>query len=201
MFRELDWKRDSEFLITSGEGKPMMKISMGILLCAAMLATTGCFDMPSVYPLYTDETAMAEPRLVGAWQSKDGKDQIYVKSPGDRQYRLSYINDDGGASLWELRVVKLGETSVADMMPLKDDQSIPPHHFMALSFKDQVMRVWFLDSGVLRVKAGKENLAYVHGAKNDTVLTAPTASIVSFLKKNLAEELKREADQEWIPLR
>jgi hypothetical protein len=67
-----------------------MKIWLGILLVAAMLTLSGCFEMPSVYPLYTDQTAVAEPRLVGVWQSKDDKNEIFVNMTGDCEYRLAY---------------------------------------------------------------------------------------------------------------
>ena len=117
------------------------------MLVAAMITSSGWFDMPSVYPLYTDQTAVVEPRLVGAWQTKDGKDQMFVNLIGDREYRLTYIDDKGDASLWELRLVKLGEMSVADMIVVKDDTGmIPAHHFLALSFDNATLRVWFLDS-------------------------------------------------------
>ena len=177
-----------------------MKIWMGILLVAAMLPLSGCFDMPSVYPLYTDQTAVAEPRLVGARQTKDGKEQMFVKLTGDSEYRLTYIDDKGDASLWKVRVIKLGDTSVADMMAVKDD-GIPAHHFLALFFDGAALKVWFLDSSPLREKAGKEGLAYVRGKKDEVVLTAPTASLAAFLKKNLADEMKRDADQEFLALK
>jgi hypothetical protein len=174
---------------------------MGILLVAAMLPLSGCFDMPSVYPLFTDQTAAAEPRLVGAWQTKDGKEQMFVKQAGDREYRLTYLDEKGEASLWQFRVVKLGETLVADMMMVKDDAGIPAHHFLAFSFDGATLRAWFLDSSPLREKAGKEGLAYVHGKKDEVVLTAPTEALITFLKKNLANEMKKEADQEFISLK
>ena len=178
-----------------------MRVRMGILLVAAMMTSSGCFDMPSVYPLYTDQTIVAEPRLVGAWQTRDGNEQMFVKLTGDREYRLTYIDDKGEGSRWELRVVKLGETPVADMMAIKDDSAIPAHHFLAWSFVDATLRVWFLDSSPLREKAGKEGLAYVRGKKDEVVLTAPPAALAAFLKKNLADEMKRDPDQEFLPLK
>jgi hypothetical protein len=178
-----------------------MKICMGILLVAAMLTLSGCFDMPSVYPLYTGQTAVAEPRILGAWQTKDGKEQMFVKLTDDREYRLTYIDDKGEASLWKVRVIRLGDTSVADMMAIKDDAGIPAHHFLALSFDGAALKVWFLDSSPLREKAGKEGLAYVSGKKDEVVLTAPTAALTAFLKKNLADEMKRDADQEFLVLK
>jgi len=178
-----------------------MKICIGILLVAAMLTLSGCFDMPSVYPLYTDQTAVAEPRLVGAWQTQDGRDQIFVKLTGDREYRLTHINDKGEASLWRLRVIKLGETSVADMVAITEDASIPAHHFLALSFQGAPLKVWYLDSSPLRERAAREGLAYVHGKKDEVVLTAPTALLTPFLQKNLADEMNKNADLEFLPLK
>jgi hypothetical protein len=49
--------------------------------------------------------------------------------------------------------------------------------------------------------AGKEGLGYVGDKKDEVVLTAPTASLVAFLKKNLAEEMKKDADQEFLALK
>ena len=178
-----------------------MKIAMGILLVGAMLTLSGCFDMPSVYPLYTDQTAVAEPRLVGAWQTKDGKDQIFVKLTGDREYRLTHINDKGEASLWRVSVIKLGDTSVADMVAITEDASIPAHNFLALSFQGAALKVWYLDSSSLRERAAKEGLAYAHGKKGEVVLTAPTASLAAFLQKNIADEIKKNADLEFLPLK
>jgi len=101
-----------------------------------------------------------------------------------------------------LRVVKLGETSVADVMAVGVDNAfIPAHHFLALSFDGAVLKVWFLDSSPLREKAGKEGLAYVRGKKDEVVLTAPTASLSAFLQKNLADEMKKNADLDFLPLK
>ena len=177
-----------------------MKLWIGVLV-VTMLVCSGCFDMPSVYPLYTAQTAVSEPRLVGAWQTRDGKEQMFIKPFGDREYRLTYLDDKGEASLWGLRVVKLGDISVADMMAVKDDVGVPAHHFVALSFDGGVLKSWFLDSSPLREKAGKEGLAYVRGKKGEVVLTAPTAAVAAFLKENLADEMKRNPDQEFFMLK
>lgn len=167
---------------------------MGILLVAAMIALSGCFEMPSVYPLVTDQTAIAEPRLEGAWQVKDEKEYMIIKLSGDRVYQLTYVNDSGEASRWTMRIGKLGETTIADMVPLQDDAGIPAHHFLALSLEGSGLKAWCLDSSVLREKAVKESLAFVQGKKNETIMTAPTASIAPFLQKNLADEMKKDPD-------
>jgi hypothetical protein len=184
------------------EAKKSMKIWIGILLAAVMLISCGCFDMPSLHPLFSEQTAIAEPGLVGAWQTKDGKEQMFVRLNGDREYRLTYVDDQGEASVWVLRVIKLGEIPVADMMTAKNDTiTIPAHHFLAMSLSSGTLKAWFLDSSLLREKAVKENLAYIRGKKDEVVLTAPTESIAAFLKKSLADEMKKNADIEFLPLK
>jgi hypothetical protein len=178
-----------------------MRTWMGILTVAAPLTLSGCFEMPSVYPLYTDQTAVAEPRILGAWQTKDGKEQMFVKETGDRAYRLTYVDDKGDASVWEMRVVRLGETLVADLQATKEDVGIPAHHFLAVSPEGGVLRAWFLDSEKLRAQAVQENLAYAGGKKNEVVLTAPTAALAAFLLRNLAEEMPKGAEVEYLPLK
>jgi hypothetical protein len=178
-----------------------MKTITGILLAAAMLASYGCFDMPSLHPIFTEQTAIAEPRLVGAWESMDGKEQMFVKLSGDCEYRLTYLDDEGEASLWELHVVKVGDALVADMMAIRDDSTmIPAHHLFALSFAGGSLKAWFLDSNQLREKAVKEGLAYIR-AKDKVVMTASAESITAFLKKNLADEMKGKVDKEFQRLK
>ncbi len=178
-----------------------MKSWIGLVLIFTPIVFCSCFDMPSVYPLYTDQTAVAEPRLVGAWQTKDGNNQMFIKLTGDRRYRLTYLDDGGEASLWEFRVVKLGETSLADMMRMLEGDLIPLHHFLALSFDGGLLKVWFLDSSPLRERAGREGLAYVRDKKDEVVLTATTGALIAFLKRNLADEMKKDTDQEFLLLK
>jgi hypothetical protein len=41
----------------------------------------------------------------------------------------------------------------------------------------------------------------VHGKKYKVVLTAPTTSVAAFLQKNVADEMKKDADLEFLPLK
>jgi len=177
-----------------------MKTWIAILLAAAMLPLCGCLDMPSVHPLYSDQTLVTEPRLAGAWQTRNGKENMIVRLTDAREYRLVYIDDREETTLYDLRLVKLGETLVGDIA-LAKDAGIPAHHFVALSLEGEGLRVWFLDSEALREKAAKEGLGYAPGKKNELVLTAATPAITAFLEKNLADELKNAPDEEFLPLK
>jgi len=58
-----------------------------------------------------------------------------------------------------------------------------------------------LDSKVLREKAVKEGMGFIRGKKDEVVLTAPTSSLASFLRKNLLDEMKKDPDEEFFPLK
>jgi hypothetical protein len=54
---------------------------------------------------------------------------------------------------------------------------------------------------VLREKAVKEGMGFIRGKKDEVVLTAPTSSLASFLRKNLLDEMKKDPDEEFFPLK
>jgi len=53
----------------------------------------------------------------------------------------------------------------------------------------------------MREKTGKEGSAYVRGKKDGVILTAPTAAVASFLKKNFTDEMQRDPDREFFVLK
>lgn len=173
-----------------------MKLLVTAATLTGLLTLTGCFDMPSVYPLYTAQTLVSEPGLPGTWVSKDGKEQLIIKADGDRTYHLTHVEDKGEASVWRVRLVNIDGVLVADMMMAKDDESIRAHHFLALTLTPGALQVHFIDSSELRENAVKEGLAYFTEDKK-TVLTAPTAALSAFLKKHLAGEIRRDADLQF----
>lgn len=177
-----------------------MRLLMLAATVASLFTLTGCFDLPSVAPVYTAQSAVAEPHFAGIWLSKDGKEQMFVRQGADSAYRLSYVDDKGEVTAWDVHLVRLGDTLVADLMAAKEDAGIPAHQFMALSVSADTLQARFLDSDALRAKAAKEGLAYVSADKK-TVLTAGTAALAEFLKKSLPDELKRDVDLQFSRVR
>jgi serine/threonine protein kinase len=94
-------------------------------------------------------------------------------------------------------------------------QEIGGRYFLSMEFIDGedlaslIKRIGYLsDEKALdiarRLAAGlaaKEAFAYVHGKKDESVITAPTALVVAFIGKNLAEEMRKDADMEFLPLK
>ncbi len=50
--------------------------------------TTGC-TVRSLYPLYTAEDLVFEPRLVGAWPEKDSQDTWIIRPSGQKAYEVT----------------------------------------------------------------------------------------------------------------
>jgi len=177
-----------------------MKGWMVMMMPVAMMALTGCFDMRSVYPIYTDATALTEPALVGTWQTKDAKEQLIVAEAGDHTYRLTYIDDNGEATRYELHLVKIGGTLVADLLPGGEGSGIPAHSFARMALDGDSLKITFLDSDTLREKAKEAGLAYTKD--NEFIaLVAPTAAVRAFIEKNLPQEAQKEPDAEFLRAR
>lgn len=163
-----------------------------------LVAQTGCFDMRSVYPLYTDKTAVAEPMLPGSWQSANGKEELVVRESGDREYIALYVSEKGEVAKYEVHVVMFGDIRVADLLPLTgDDMGIPAHYFVQLELGNNNLKVKFLDSGALREKARAEGFAYTRD-KDCVALVAPTAALRGLIEKNLPSEEKKDIDAEFV---
>jgi hypothetical protein len=177
-----------------------MKSVWGWAVIGAMLTLTGCFDMPSVAPLYTKQTAVAEPAFAGYWLAKEGKESMYVRKDNDNGYKATYIDDKGEVTPWDVHLVRMGDVLVADVMASKEDAGIPAHHFMALAVSGTALKAYFVDSDELRKKAAQDGLAYVSEDKK-TVLTGTTAALAAFVKKNLASEMKKNPDLEFSRVR
>ena len=163
------------------------------IVVAGALALAGCFDMQSVQPLWTDETAIQAPLLTGVWQTDMAKEQLIVVKAGERKYRAVYLDEDGKATSYDVRVGKMEGVTIADLLPLQDCVAIPGHAFARIAIDEKSLKLQFLDSERLRAKAVEEKLG-VRTGKEQAALTASTAALYSFLRRNLAAEEKTDWD-------
>jgi hypothetical protein len=92
-----------------------MKIHIGAILMAATALLQACAT-PSVHPLYTTETLVFEPALVGTWKADDATPTYTVTKAADNLYQLVVRTNDKENRSWELemRLVKLGDHLFAD---------------------------------------------------------------------------------------
>jgi hypothetical protein len=91
-----------------------------VLLTLLSLSATAC--LWSVHPLYTNETAVFEPGLLGVWATADGEKTVIIQHGDDNSYEITYVQEDlseGASGKYRGRLVRLGEDLFLDVYPDK----------------------------------------------------------------------------------
>jgi hypothetical protein len=86
--------------------------------CWIMIGLTliaGC--IPSLNPVYTDETLTFEPALIGVWKQPSSKARWDFSKLDDTTYRLAYTDDDGQQGQFIGRLAKLDGELFLDLYP------------------------------------------------------------------------------------
>jgi hypothetical protein len=129
-----------------------MKVLL-LFLVVACLALLGCPSY-SVHPLYTDQDAVVEPALEGAWvgPDPDDKEGVVFKKAGDHEYSMAVFYP----------ATKVTQTYEVHLVRLRG------HLFMDLIANDQTVDGAKLDGVmgvisthiILKVKISGDDLAY-----------------------------------------
>ena len=88
------------------------------IACWTMIALTliaGC--IPSLNPVYTDETLAFEPALIGVWKQPAAKARWDFAKLDDKTYRLSYTDENGQKGRFLGRLAKLDSELFLDLFP------------------------------------------------------------------------------------
>ena len=92
----------------------MRKIGLFYATVLLALFLYGC--LPSLHPLYTDDTVVYDEQLLGKWYGDGGGIWSFTKN--DRKsYELRVIEDDGKQAFFEVHLVELGEHRFIDLYP------------------------------------------------------------------------------------
>lgn len=86
--------------------------------CWSLMGLTifaGC--VPSLNPVYTDETVVFEPALIGDWRQPDSKARWEFDKADARSYRLVYTDDQGQQGRFIGRLARLEGELFLDLYP------------------------------------------------------------------------------------
>lgn len=155
--------------------------------------------IPSIYPLYSDDTVVFRKEILGMW-IKDDMSWAFEKEEGDAYvYKLTFKDEDEEAT-FEVYLVKLGEHYFFDFFNLSpkyedtDAFAIAPlirtHSFARLELSGNQMAVHFFDPSWLEelVKQRKIRIKHETTTNGEIVLTAPTRDLQEFVKKYAGEK-------------
>jgi hypothetical protein len=89
--------------------------SRSLWMLAILTVIVGC--IPSLNPVYTDETLTFEPALLGVWRQPDANALWDFKKFDDKSYRLSYTDDNGQIGHFVGRLARLEGELFLDLYP------------------------------------------------------------------------------------
>ena len=174
-----------------------MKLTSMFLALAGALILTGC-DTPallSLEPVATDQEAVFDPTLLGAWGAKEDKDLCIIRRDGETGYAITYLSG-GDARQFSARLFRVGEVSMLDLTPdSSDDFRIAGHAVVRIWAGGGTLRWTYLDAEWLRKQAAP--LLPNRADDKRMVLTAPGAAVRAFMAKYGVDDKAHGDTTEW----
>ena len=171
----------------------MRKLLLPLVAVAILL--TAC--VPSLQPLYTPETTVFREELIGIWKEKPDDEDSWTFTKGENNTYNLALREKDASSLFEARLVKLGEDHFLDLYPKGDAleaaklgdfyrASLIPGHLilkvkLGAKLEMQLLEPENLDK---MLKADPKALAHTYVESDRLILTASTAELQAFIKKH-----------------
>ena len=155
-----------------------------VLAAAAAVTLTGCTQVVSVNPVYSDDAPVIEPAVVGVWEADEGADTWIVRDSGAGAYTLvvSPKKATDPVQILDIRLVRIGGQLFADGTERKD-ASIPGHFMAMVSIQGDNLSLTFPDGEWLTKRGPEFPLPAYSKTSQALVITAPTAEVQAFLTR------------------
>ena len=168
-----------------------MRLAGLVLMAASAVMLTGCSDLVSLNPFFTDKDSIADSSILGTWTGSDG-DSLFIVQQADHGYVVTYTEKKESAK-FAGSLVRVGDAKILDLVLLDSDDAFQvPVHMLARVWADGSTLRWiYLDSKWLRAQLGTLP-SQVSGKR--TLLTAPPEALRSFVMNYGADGLAYEGD-------
>lgn len=149
----------------------------------------------SLFPIYTDDTLVYFPELIGRWELEGDEDYLEFSSPSEKSYRV-VITDGIEKYVYDGHIAEIGDDFFLDLFPYDRDYEetlvsnmIPVHTFIKLKFSENQLELTEFDLDKLN-KLFESNLVRLrHENVDGTVLiTAQPSEIQKFLDRYSDDE-------------
>ena len=169
-----------------------MRIRVACLLAVSLIALWigGC--VPSLNALYTDDTAIEDPQLLGDWVDKENRTIVAFAKGQGKAYTLAHTSPEWPHANFIVYVVELGGSKFLDVYPnvkaeenpMREVHLIPAHTFCKYWIDKNGLHLAPLSPDWLRDKIEKKEVDLPHQmVENTLLLTAPTDKLQAFVKK------------------
>ncbi len=172
-----------------------MKTKYGMLLVGALM--TGCLPQ-TLFPLYSEETLVFEPLLLGIWE--EGDEERWTFSAADPQsFHLQIRDDEGLTGEFDVHMVDLEGALFLDLYAEEppDDWSdvyelhfVPVHAFIRIDVTHEELTMAFMNIDWLREHLEENPSALEHKmlGKDQVLVTAQTPALQRFVLEHLDTE-------------
>jgi hypothetical protein len=168
-----------------------------LLLPLLAVAVIFCACVPSLQPLYTAETTVFREELVGIWKEEPQKEDNWTFTKGENNAYNLTIREDNESSIFEARLVKLGEHLFLDLYPSSEPiqnakfgnfyrAALVPGHLILKVNLGEKLQLKLIEPDKLGefLKANPKALAHTFVEGDRMVITASTADLQAFFKKH-----------------
>jgi hypothetical protein len=158
-----------------------MRNAAVLALLGPVLLLTGCGDLLSLHPLYTDRDRVFDLAVEGRWETDD---DVLTVSREDDAYTVTLQSkkDPSERSQYEIHLVDIKGVRFADLLPAEGIG----HMFLKVRVAEGQLHLAFLDSEWLRQRVPHEQAEVAKGEKQ-AVLTAPTPELRKLVEQYALE--------------
>ncbi len=172
-----------------------------LVTAAAIALLAGCGPLVSVQPMYTEEDAVYEAGLTGAWEPAEDNGLWFIYGDSKSRYRVVTISPDAGkvadeVERYEMRLVRLGGALFADLQQTgkpDDGLSVRGHIFARLRLEGDQLGVALLGSEWLGQRIGEWKFPN-RKDRGEVVLTGSTEQLRALVGR-VAEDPRAFGDE------
>lgn len=174
-----------------------------ILIVAVVSIFSSC--IPSLHPLYTEETKIAKPEILGEWLDLEDPDSSATWSfvqDGEKTYELK-IDQGDMQDFYEINMVEINNTVYMDIYPVdlhegtlgQHDNSflnmhlLPVHNFARVKLSENQLELEFFDYELLEKLLEEKKVRIKHEeTEAGYVLTAQPEELQLFFEKYVNDD-------------
>jgi len=177
-----------------------MKLIKYFVALSVVLLIAGC--VRSLYPLFTEDDLIINPKLIGTRTERDGKNIWIFEKSGEKSYELRYYQAEYGDVLGKMergdtakfiaQLGKLGKYYFLDISPGETNTKVkngfynfhllPVHSISRIWIEGDTLRLSLLDNDWLKKMIDNNAFKISHSRINDQIiLTATTEELQDFV--------------------
>ena len=179
-------------------------------LCATLLLSFLLFGcLPSLQPLYTDDTIVFDEALLGKWYGEDGGSWSFTNE-SQKGYNLRVVDNGGKEAQFEVHLVQLGEHRFIDLYPgettafentpeMYGFNIVPAHTFMKIELSEpNLLLQWVClneviedDPNLLKHEEFEDGNSILITAKSENIQRVILEHLDTVIKEDGGEEFRR----------